>query len=506
MGRALVVKSRRSFGVFVAGFGVVAIAAAPVAIADQHAATAVVASRADALVPIDFDVAWEQSFANKYASITTGSAGVGVLDDQGISLIVGTTSGHAIALHATDGSYVDGWPYSTGGTSIDSTPSVSGSGETAQVYFGVGTSSAPSKGGYLALKANGTRAWYKRPHLLPSSSSSYRGVMSSLAVGNLQTGTDIVGGSMGQMQLAMRSTDGATLKGFPWLQADTNFSTPAVAKLFAGNARDYIIEGGDSTAGVSYYSTYKRGGHIRILRPNGWYGYPYKNRGLVCQYNTNQVVQSSPAVGPFLAGGANGIVVGTGKFYSNASDTNKVIAIDTACKKKWSKTLDDRTLTSPALADVEGNGTLDVVMMSNAATVYALNGADGTELWKTDLPDVATGSPTTFRAPGGDFQYIVAPTKHAVKILDGRTGEVVYTLADDMTIRSAVTMTADPDGTLGLTVAGAHSTSAGNRAFVRHYTFVGSSVTTVQTPGAWPMFHHDPQLTGYAKEFEIPTS
>jgi hypothetical protein len=441
----------------------------------------------------EFTRTWVRSF--DWGSITTSSPGVGVLDDQGISVIFGTTGGYASALHVSDGSTVAGWPYKTSGKAIASSASVLGSGPTATVFFGIGTSSAPKTGGYAAFTADGKKAWFRQPHLLPSSSSSYRGVMSSLAVGNLQTGADVVGGSMGQMQLAMRTSDGKTLKGFPWLMADTNFSTPALAALYPTNSHDAIIEGGDSSKGVAYYKNYSNGGHIRILRPTGYSGKRYPNDGLVCEYKTNQVVQSSPAVGPFLADKANGIVVGTGKFFSNASDTNKIIAISDRCALKWKFLLDGRSLTSPALADVLGTGSLDVVMVSSVGTAYAINGEDGTQLWRTALGSATDGSVTTFAAPDGTHQYVLVPTHSGVYVLDGRTGEQVASFSS-LYLRSSATVTADPDGHIGITIAGV----SGGQAVVEHYIVEGTNVSSVQTVGAWPMFHHDPQLTGYAKE------
>jgi hypothetical protein len=458
----------------------------------------VASSSADEVTVPVFTQTWSRSFS--WGSISTSSPGVGVLDDQGISVIFGTTGGYAAALHVNDGSLVSGWPYKTKDKSITSSPSVLGSGSSAKVFFGIGTSSKPKTGGYAAFTANGKKAWYRQPHSLPSSSSSYRGVMTSMAVGNLQTGADVVGGAMGQMQLAMRASDGKTLKGFPWLMADTNFSSPAVAALYPTNPHDAIIEGGDSSKGVAYYKSYSNGGHIRILRPTGYSGKKYPNDGLVCEYKTNQVVQSSPAVGPFLTDQANGIVVGTGKYFSNASDTNKLIAINDRCKLQWKFLLDSRSLTSPALADVTGTGSLDVVTVSTAGTVYAINGEDGTEMWHNSLGRAADGSVTTFQAPDGSFQYILVPTHSGVFVLDGRTGDEVASFSN-VYLRSSATVTADPDGHIGITVAGVY----GGQAVVEHYIVEGSSVTTVQTKGSWPMFHHDPQLTGFAKESE-PTS
>ena len=66
------------------------------------------------------------------------------------------------------------------------------------------------------------------------------------------------------------------------------------------------MEGGDSSAGLAYGITYTPGGHLRVLGPGG---------NLICDHDTNQTVDSSPAVGNFLAGGQVGIAFGTGTYY-----------------------------------------------------------------------------------------------------------------------------------------------------------------------------------------------
>ncbi len=487
---------------------IAAIAAVPILVAP--AATAVeptVLTVTDpAATPNEFaTLDWKRELKNWHKPVWFGSPGVARLDSKGTSVIVGDMGGAIWAFHVNDGSTVSGWPYKANG-GIMSTPSVRGSGPDARIFVGVGDSTAVTKGGYLSLKANGRKAWFVQPYLQPGKRGGKRGVMSSMSVGNIQTGGDVVGGSMGQMQYALNARNGRTLKGFPWLQADTNFSTPALVDI-DGKGKDYIIQGGDSTQGIAGIYHYRNGGHIRILKPRGNSGQKYGNQGLRCQYNTNQTVSSSPAVGRFLSGNRMGIVVGTGNYYKSPkpSDTNKIIAIDTNCKKVWSRTLDGVTRPSPALADVEGNGSLDVVMISEKSTVYALNGKTGKTIWTRKLNLSTNASVTTFQAPGAKFQYILAPTSKGVFILDGRNGSIVQQIGADMRMRSAATVTVNSDGRIGITMGGQ---GRGNRngtvtmvGEVRHYLVNGNyaPVKTVQTKGAWPMFHHDPQLSGYAK-------
>ena len=145
--------------------------------------------------------------------------------------------------------------------------------------------------------------------------------------------------------------------------------------------------------------------------------------GLICQFNTNQNIdRSSPAVGQFLAGGAVGIVVGDGSFYSGASDSNKVFAINTGCGLAWSDQLNGVTADSPALADVQGNGQLDVVEGTAAGTVYVLNGTNGATVWSASTTGQVIGSPVTADLTGGGYQDVIVPTTDGIDIFDGRSG------------------------------------------------------------------------------------
>jgi len=57
-------------------------------------------------------------------------------------------------------------------------------------------------------------------------------------------------------------------------------------------------------------------------------------------------VDSSPAVGPFLSGGATGIAVGTGAFFAGATDTDAVKAFDTDCESGVGRGLSTVATTS----------------------------------------------------------------------------------------------------------------------------------------------------------------
>jgi hypothetical protein len=329
--------------------------------------------------------------------------------------------------------------------------------------------------------------------------ASYKsGVVASLAVGDLQGSTDVVAPSVGQDQDAINAATGAVLPGFPWFQGDGDYATPALADLY-GTGKTEIIEGGGQTAGLAFGVQYVQGGHVRVLAPTGNAGTNSPSGGLKCDYHPHQSVESSPAVGRFLAGGAEGIAVGTGTYWPGAPGTDTVLGLDRHCHLVWSTKLDGLTTSSPALSDLFGNGVLEVVEGTNnqhgGGSVYAMNGATGSVLWRQSAPGEVIGGVVTANLGAGHQDVIVAGTGGAA-VLDGRTGQVVATLEQGVGLQNSALVTDDPNGSIGITVAGYNAQDIGT---VEHFQLPGSQGGNVDQAGAWPMFHHDPRLSGNAE-------
>ncbi len=413
----------------------------------------------------------------------------------GPAVVVGDRSGHVYALNLATGNEVPGWPVSTGGVPVDSTPSVAvttGSGLDS-VFVGVGNAATPGSGGYEGINPNGTVQWFTNVQNPPTDAAPAHAVQASMAVGDLEGGTDVVAGSLGEVTTAMTASNGGTLGGYPWFQADSNFTTPALADIY-GNGQTDVIEGGDSTAGFAYGTTYQNGGHLRVILPTGnaFQGNPAG--GLVCQYNTDETVESSPAVGQFLAGGGVGIAFGTGATYGQ-STTNDLIAVNSHCGAAWTDKLDGVTTSSPALADVTGNGQLDVIEGTKAGTVWAVNGTNGAVVWHTSVSGQVMGSVVTADLTNGGYQDVIVPTTDGVQVLDGKTGAVVATVGQNIGFQNSPLVTDDANGTIGITIAGYGNQ---NQGVVEHFEIAGTRGSLVNETGAWPMFHHDAQLTGNA--------
>ena len=376
-----------------------------------------------------------------------------------------------------------------GSPPVDSTASVN---FNDQLYFGAGNAASPVDGGYYAYNANGTEAWNQVVTNPATDSAPDGGVEASLPIAN--SGSLVEGGSLGQMTYGLNTANGTPATGWPQFSADSVFSTAAAGDFYGTGSDDFAV-GGASSAGFAMGTHYSDGGHVRIYNNHG---------GLICSANTNEEVDSSPAVGPILPGGAYGIATGTGTFYPGASDENTVKVYDTKCNQVWSDTLDGSTGGSPALADVEGNNQLAVVEGTGNDSVYALNAATGAIIWRTTVGAQVLGSVTTADLTGSGAQDVIVPTTHGLYILDGPTGLQVADVdtgaggTQDIGFQNAPLVTADANGSIGITVAG-YFGIGGNEAqgIVQHFEVSGSSSAQADAPGGWPQFHHDPQLSGF---------
>jgi len=438
---------------------------------------------------------WFQPLEDSGAPVEQSSPNIATLDGGGRSVVVGDARGAVYAFHLTDGSPASGWPVQLG-VPIDSTPSVAPTNGSPYdtVFVGSGNSGNPTVGGYQALGPTGNIEWFT-PVTDPSTDDQpAHAVEASMSVGSLQGGgTDVEAGSLDQEEYALDASDGATLAGWPFF-ADSVFSTAALADLY-GTGQTEVVEGSTQTAGFALGRHYTQGGHLRILNGRG---------GLICSYDTDQAVVSSPAVGSFLPGGAIGAAFGTGTYFDGASDTDTVLAVNNQCNLEWSRTLDAGTSSSPALADVAGNGTLDVVEETDngsTGSVWVLNGADGQPLWHAPIAGRGLGSVTTADLFGTGHQDLLVPTTAGVEIFDGVSGALVAGLNTDNSDVNGILgfinsplVTDDSNGDVGITVAG--YTYFTDHGVVEHFEIPASNGAQAVGAGSWPEFHHDPQLTG----------
>ena len=136
---------------------------------------------------------------------------------------------------------------------------------------------------------------------------------------------------------------------------------------------------------------------------------------------------------------------------------------------------------------MQGNGQVDVVEGTEAGTIYVLNGTNGSVVWSA--ADVRT-RPRLARDGRPDRERV--PRRHRPhdqrhRVFDGQSGQQVATLGAGISYQNSPLVTDDANGEVGITGAGG--------SVVTHWEIANSAGSNANEAGAWPQFHHDPQLT-----------
>jgi outer membrane protein assembly factor BamB len=171
------------------------------------------------------------------------------------------------------------------------------------------------------------------------------------------------------------------------------YSSPVVAELDGdtGNGREIVVAGAD--------------GMLHVYRADGTKVWDAQLPIFSCASGKqSDKVYSSPAVGALFGDGVAYVVIGYGGFAGacdggvaayRGTDGNKLWEFDVAAFGRQKKHFVHipTVFSTPALADVDGNGTLEVGFGSFDRHVYLLN-ADGSVRWYYHTADTVWSSPT----------------------------------------------------------------------------------------------------------------
>src|SRR5579863_1342489 len=110
---------------------------------------------------VSLTLTWTQTLNDAGGPIALSSPNVATLAG-GASVVVGDRAGHVYAFNLASGATVPGWPVSTAGVPVDSTPSVAdtGGGGLDSVFVGEGNAATPTSGGYLGITPQGGTMWF----------------------------------------------------------------------------------------------------------------------------------------------------------------------------------------------------------------------------------------------------------------------------------------------------------------------------------------------------------
>jgi len=414
---------------------------------------------------------------------------VGDLDNDGRKEIVIGTKGRQLWVLNADGSVRTGWP-KTLPAEVVGAPAIGLIDGDAFPDIAVGfkgTTDPTGKGGVRAYRRDGSLIWER----LTATDEGQDGVYSTPAIGNVDGvgGNEVVFGSFDFRIYVIRG-DGSDLPGWPKKLRDSIWSSPSLFDL-DGDGKLEIIIGVDEHLEGPPFNT-PDGGALYVFRSDGSIlpGFPRF---------IDQTMMSSPAVGDIDGDGRPGIVIGGGVYYSG-NVGRKVYAwhCDGSPVAGWPVTVEAQVFDSPALADLEGNGRLDVVISDENANVYAFRG-DGSQIFKTkpksffgtspnaDNPIVADidgdGLPEILVAVNTEIAVL---SRTGVQLTDDGSHDGRKSYYTETSTSGAVVTDLDNDGRTD--VVAASGTPFPNAVSGKVY---------VWTPGAlgatpWPAFRQDP--------------
>ena len=397
-----------------------------------------------------------------------------------------------------------------------------GYGSTLQ---GAPPNSAP--GGFRVYRANGTLLWQRVTEDRVEGVDGQPDPVVGVSIGDVDGDgdNDVVFAGFDYNLYLIDGPTGANLPGWPKFLRDTVFSTPALHDMDGDGKKDVIL-GVDAHVESSFNTP--DGGCLRVFRYDasgtgaGSPGVPASPIIDIAGFPKciDQVVISSPAVGDIDGDGRPEIVHGTGTFWPNRAQ--KIYGWRCDGSPVWGTAqnpglaVTGQVITNPALADITGDGVLDVLFTTDntpPATTFQLHAvrANGSDIFPPVAPrsffgnTPNAGDPIVADVLGDTALEILVPVNTEIAAFTTAGVQLTETTPHPNPIVKPSLYTANTVS--GVLVTDLETNGAGNQTEVivvsaTPFPDQTSTQVNVWNPIArigampWPMFHQNPARTG----------
>ncbi len=410
---------------------------------------------------------------------------------------------------------------------------VTGDG-VAEIAVGYGSTlqGAPpntAPGGFRVYRNNGTLLWQKiTEDRVEGVDGQPDPVVGSAAIGDVDGDgdPDVVFAGFDYNLYLVDGATGNNLPGWPKFMRDTVFSSPVLHDIDGDGKKDVILGVDAHQEGSPFFTP--AGGCLRVFR------YDATGTGLSSMTMlgspiseipgfpkcVDQVIVSSPVVGDIDGDGRPEIIHGTGSFY--AGRQQKIYGWHCDGSPVWGNVANPglavtgQVITNPALADITGDGILDVLFTTDntsPATTFLLHAvrANGTDIFPPVAPKSFfgntpnAGDPIVADVLGDTALEILVPVNTEIAAFTTAGVQLTETTPHPNPIVKPSFYTANTVS--GVVVTDLETNGAGAQTEVvvvsaTPFSTQSDTQVNVWNPinriGAmpWPMFHQNPLRTG----------